>query len=69
MNRIKTFIHKHRIIFHISILVFWLYLLKVNYDEFQSNPTILSKISLIATIVLIFLSSFNLVMAIKRLRK
>lgn len=69
MNKIRAFIHKYGIIFHVATLIFWIYLLKVNYDEFQVTPTIPTKIAVISAIVLIFLSSFNLVMAIRRLKK
>lgn len=69
MNKIRAFIHKYGIVFHISTLVFWLYLLKTNFDEFQSRPTVQTKIAVIAAIVLIFLSSYNLFMAVRRMRK
>lgn len=69
MDKIRAFIHKYGIVFHVATLIFWLYLLKVNYDEFQVIPSNQTKIALIAAIVLIFLSSYNLVMAIKRIRK
>ena len=69
MNKIRAFIHKYGIVFHLSTLVFWLYLLKVNYDEFQVKPTISTKVAVIAALVLICLSSYNTVMAVKRMRK
>lgn len=69
MNKIRAFIHKYAIYFHVATLAFWIYLLKVNYDEFQVRPSIPTKVALIAAIVLIFLSSYNLVMAIRKLKK
>jgi hypothetical protein len=69
MNKIKAFINKYGIVFHASILVFWIWLLKENYDQFQIEPSTSTKISLGAAIMLIALSTFNLITAIKRLKK
>jgi hypothetical protein len=69
MQKIVAFINKYGIVVHSLSILFWLWLITLNYQKMQLGETNLpTKISYYFGFFLLALSTFNLINAIRKFR-
>lgn len=69
MGKIVAFINKYGIVVHLLSVIFWMWLISLNYEKIQlGNPNLPTKISFYFGIVLLVLSTFNLINAIRKFK-
>ena len=69
MNKFVAFINKYGIAVHLLSVIFWLWLISLNYEKMQLGDTNLpTKISFYFGCVLLILSTFNLINAVRKFK-
>jgi hypothetical protein len=69
MEKFVAFINKYGIVVHLLSMLFWVWLISLNYEKMQlGNTNLPTKISYYFGIVLLLLSTFNLINAIRKFK-
>ncbi len=69
MNKFVAFIHRYGIVVHLLSLIFWLWLISINYEKMQlGDANLPTKISFYFGCVLLLLSTFNLINAVRKFK-